>query len=106
MVISAFKQQRDFYDLSHTPYWFHKGPTLSNARFLFDETQYTTWLRNTAIVGVVVVLITLVLAIPAGYERRADYARAGGPGGLRARTAFGEARPERRRRHLPDVPRA
>ncbi|TML84860.1 MAG: ABC transporter permease subunit, partial [Actinobacteria bacterium] len=67
MVITAFKQQRDFYDLSHTPYWFHKGPTLSNARFLFDETQYTTWLRNTAIVGVVVVLITLVLAVPAGY---------------------------------------
>src|SRR5216117_1941900 len=67
MVITAFKQQRDFYDLSHTPYWFHKGPTLGNARFLFDETQYTTWLRNTAIVGVVVVLITLVLAVPAGY---------------------------------------
>jgi multiple sugar transport system permease protein len=67
MVITAFKQQRDFYDLSHSPYWFHKGPTLSNARFLFDETHYTTWLRNTAIVGVVVVLITLVLAVPAGY---------------------------------------
>src|SRR5439155_16780837 len=32
MVITAFKQQRDFYDLRHTPYWFHKGPTLSNAR--------------------------------------------------------------------------
>src|SRR5438128_11821661 len=67
MVITAFKQQRDFYDVSHTPYWFHKGPTLSNARFLFNETQYTTWLRNTAIIGVVVVLITLVLAVPAGY---------------------------------------
>ena len=67
MVITAFKQQRDFYDLSHSPYWFHKGPTLSNARFLFNETQYTTWLRNTAIVGVAVVLITLVLAVPAGY---------------------------------------
>src|SRR5213083_1726569 len=67
MVITAFKQQRDFYDLSHTPYWFHKGPTLDNARFLFDETQYTQWLRNTAIIGIVVVLITLVLAVPAGY---------------------------------------
>src|SRR5216117_2156107 len=67
MVITAFKQQRDFYDLSHTPYWFHKGPTLDNARFLFDQTQYTQWLRNTAIIGVVVVLITLVLAVPAGY---------------------------------------
>ena len=67
MVITAFKQQRDFYDLSHTPYWFHKGPTLSNARFLFDETPYTQWLENTAIIGVLVVLITLLLAVPAGY---------------------------------------
>jgi len=67
MVITAFKHQRDFYDLGHTPYWFHKGPTLANARFLFNETQYTTWLRNTAIIGIVVVLITLVLAVPAGY---------------------------------------
>ncbi|MBA3734994.1 MAG: carbohydrate ABC transporter permease [Actinobacteria bacterium] len=67
MVITAFKQQRDFYDLSHTPYWFHKGPTLANARYLFHETPYTDWLRNTAIIGVVVVLITLVLAVPAGY---------------------------------------
>src|SRR5712691_5187116 len=67
MLITAFKQQRDFYDLAHTPYWFHKGPTLANARFLFNETPYTQWLRNTAIIGVAVVLITLVLAVPAGY---------------------------------------
>src|SRR5437763_4803775 len=67
MVITAFKQQRDFYDLSHTPYWFHQHPTLSNARFLFEHTPYGQWLRNTALVGIVVVLITLVLAVPAGY---------------------------------------
>jgi multiple sugar transport system permease protein len=67
MVITAFKQQRDFYDLAHTPYWFHKHPTLSNARFLFNETPYGHWLRNTALVGVVVVVITLTLALPAGY---------------------------------------
>src|SRR5438552_1575636 len=67
MLITAFKQQRDFYDLSHTPYWFHKGPTLANARFLFDQTPYGHWLRNTVLVGIVVVLITLVLAVPAGY---------------------------------------
>ncbi|HEY8630794.1 MAG TPA: carbohydrate ABC transporter permease [Gaiellaceae bacterium] len=67
MLITAFKQQRDFYDLSHTPYWFHKGPTLANARFLFNETPYTQWLQNTAIIGIAVVLITLLLAVPAGY---------------------------------------
>ena len=74
MVITAFKQQRDFYDLSHSPYWFHKAPTLANARFLFHQTQYTTWLRNTAIIGVA----------------SCDHAPARGPGGLRARAAFGK----------------
>ncbi len=67
MVITAFKQQRDFYDLQHTPYWFHKHPTLDNARFLFNETPYTHWLRNTVLVGLAVVAITLVIAVPAGY---------------------------------------
>ena len=34
---------------------------------LFEETQYLQWLINTALVGVAVVAITLVLAVPAGY---------------------------------------
>ena len=68
MVITAFKNQTEFYDPSITPYWFGKhSPTLDNVRFLFDNTDYTRWLANTAIVGVLVVGITLVLAVPAGY---------------------------------------
>jgi multiple sugar transport system permease protein len=43
------------------------SPTLANYRFLFEETDYLQWLENTVIVGLVVVGITLVLALPAGY---------------------------------------
>jgi multiple sugar transport system permease protein len=43
------------------------SPTLANYRFLFEQTDYRQWLQNTVIVGVVVVGITLVLALPAGY---------------------------------------
>jgi multiple sugar transport system permease protein len=68
MVITAFKDQTEFYDPSVTPYWFGEhSPTLANASFLFHETQYPRWLANTAIVGLCVVGITLVLALPAGY---------------------------------------
>jgi multiple sugar transport system permease protein len=77
MVITAFKNQREFYDTSITPYWFGNGPTLDNARFLFRETDYTTWLANTAIVGLCVVGITLVLAVPAGYALARLAGRAG-----------------------------
>src|SRR4029450_11487401 len=68
MVITAFKNQTEFYDPSVTPYWFgEKSPTWDNASFLFHHTAYPTWLKNTAIVGVCVVAITLGLAGPAGY---------------------------------------
>lgn len=68
MVITAFKDRSEVYDPSVTPYWFGKqSPTWDNASFLFHQTQYPRWLANTAIVGVCVVAITLVLAVPAGY---------------------------------------
>src|SRR5881396_2646207 len=68
MVITAFKNQTEFYDTSVTPYWFGKhSPTWANASFLFHHTEYPTWLANTAIVGACVVAITLLLAVPAGY---------------------------------------
>ena len=67
MVITAFKNGTEFYDSTATPYWFKHGPTWENVRFLFHNTPYTTWLKNTAIIGIAVVGITLVLAVPAGY---------------------------------------
>jgi multiple sugar transport system permease protein len=68
MVITAFKDGTEFYNPEITPYWFGKdSPTWENATLLFEHTEYTTWLKNTAIVGVCVVAITLVLAVPAGY---------------------------------------
>jgi multiple sugar transport system permease protein len=67
MTITAFKQNSDLYDREHNPFIFNEAPTLANLDFLFTETQYARWLGNTAVVGAVVVAITLVIAVPAGY---------------------------------------
>ena len=67
MVITAFKSQSESYDVSKNPYWFHHGPTFANASFLFHNTLYGTWLRNTVLIGLAVVGITLLLSVPAGY---------------------------------------
>jgi multiple sugar transport system permease protein len=40
---------------------------MENLRVLFFETLYVRWLANTALVGVMVVAITLLLAVPAAY---------------------------------------
>ena len=67
MVITTFKQNSDLYDLNNNPFIFNAKPTLDHLRFLFGQTMYLRWLGNTALVGIIVVAITLLLAIPAAY---------------------------------------
>lgn len=66
MVIATFKQNLDLYTVENNPFLFNAKPTLDNLRQLF-ETRFVQWLGNTALVGVVVVVITLFLAVPAAY---------------------------------------
>jgi len=67
MLITTFKRTSDLYNLKHNPFLFYEPPTLEHVHRLFAETLYGEWLLNTALVGVAVVAITLVLAVPAGY---------------------------------------
>ncbi|HKT51967.1 MAG TPA: carbohydrate ABC transporter permease [Candidatus Angelobacter sp.] len=67
MVITTFKQNSDLYDLNNNPFIFNAKPTLEHLKFLFQQTMYVRWLGNTALVGVIVVAITLLLSIPAAY---------------------------------------
>jgi multiple sugar transport system permease protein len=72
MVVTSFKQNADLYvgatNVAHNPFIFNLPPTLDHLRILFGQTLYLTWLRNTLVVGLVVVGITLLLAVPAGYS--------------------------------------
>jgi multiple sugar transport system permease protein len=52
----------------HNPFIFNQAPTLDHLRILLGQTLYPTWLLNTLMVGTVVVGMTLVLAVPAGYS--------------------------------------
>ena len=67
MFITTFKQTADLYTLENNPFKFNLPPTLDHLRLLFGQTKYVVWLENTAIVGAIVVGITLVLALPAAY---------------------------------------
>jgi multiple sugar transport system permease protein len=68
MVITMFKQTQDLLDPSHNPFVYNSPPTLEHLRVLFQDTLFLHWVANTLLVGVAVVLITLVLAVPAGYS--------------------------------------
>lgn len=68
MLMTALRSDADLYDIEQIPFKFNAdSPTVNNFKFLFEQTDYRQWLENTAIVGGAVVLITLVLALPAGY---------------------------------------
>jgi multiple sugar transport system permease protein len=67
MVIAAFKQNIDLYNVESNPFIFNLKPTLDHIKLLFTETRFVRWLGNTALVGTLVVLITLLLSIPAAY---------------------------------------
>jgi multiple sugar transport system permease protein len=77
-LTTMFKRDLDLYNQNSIPYTYNDGAghahwdfwnymTFHHVTFLFKHTEYPTWLVNTAIVGVAVVVITLVLSLPAGY---------------------------------------
>jgi len=72
MVVTTFKQNSDLYvgatNTAHNPFIFNRPPTLEHLRTLFEQTLYLTWVANTLMVGALVVGITLLLAVPAGYS--------------------------------------
>jgi multiple sugar transport system permease protein len=68
MLVTSFKRTGDLYDLANNPLLFNQPPTLEHWKLLFTETLYGRWLGNTALIGVLVVAITLLLAVPAAYS--------------------------------------
>ena len=68
MIITTFKRDGDLYNLESNPFWFNQPPTLDHIKLLFTQTQFVHWIENSLVIGLVVVAITLVTAVPAGYS--------------------------------------
>ncbi len=67
MLITMFKKTTDLYNLKNNPFIFNEAPTLEHLRLLFQETLFLRWVGNTVFAGTIVVIITLLLALPAAY---------------------------------------
>jgi multiple sugar transport system permease protein len=66
-IITMFKTDPDLYNVNNNPFLYNRPPTLAHLRLLFQETPYLTFVRNTVLIGLLVVLITLAFGIPAAY---------------------------------------
>jgi multiple sugar transport system permease protein len=67
MAITAFKQDADLYRMDVAPLWFHLPPTLEHFSRLFTQTYFTAQLVNTLQLAAGVVVVTMAMAVPAGY---------------------------------------
>lgn len=67
MVMATVKDDYDLIDPSVSPFWFHRPLTAGHFQYLFQHTNFLTWVANTAVVAVCVLGITLLLCIPGGY---------------------------------------
>lgn len=67
-AITATKLNADLYNPENNPFAYNEPPTMDHVTFLFTDTSFPTFAWNTFWVGILVVLITLVLGLPAAYS--------------------------------------
>ncbi len=78
MLITAFKRNHDLFNPDNDPFIWNEPPTLDHLRLLLSQTLYTTFLLNTLLVGIAVVVITVALAVPAAFSLARMAGRWGG----------------------------
>lgn len=66
MFLHTFKTDSDLYRRPE-PFIFRDPPTFEHLNTLFFDTTYLYFIRNSIVIGVAVVIITLLLAVPAAY---------------------------------------
>lgn len=65
MLITMFKRGHDLFNPNNNPFFFNEPITLEHLDLLFTQTLYTKFLLNTFLVGISVVVITIIFAVPA-----------------------------------------
>src|SRR5215467_11077451 len=65
MFITSLKTSAEI-SAATNPWWVYQ-PTLANYIALLTSSQYLTFFRNSAIVSVIVVAITMLIAVPAAF---------------------------------------
>jgi multiple sugar transport system permease protein len=67
MVLTAFKSDRELYDLQAVPFWIRDGISLGHFRHLLFKTNFLRWLANSLVVAFVTMLASVAISILAAY---------------------------------------
>jgi len=66
-AFTMLKSNDDLYSVGHVPFFFNSPPTLEHVKVLFTETNFPTFVMNSVEIGVIVVVLTLLVSVPAAY---------------------------------------
>ncbi len=66
MSIVSLKPTNDLFDLKLNPFWIQRL-TLENYVYLFQNTEFPTWVKNTIIISVVSTAVSLFCSVFIGY---------------------------------------
>lgn len=67
MLVTSLKKDSELYDLAQNPFLIRAGITWQHYRFLFEQTAFPLWLRNSTLVAISSTAISLALALLAAY---------------------------------------
>jgi multiple sugar transport system permease protein len=68
MFLTAFKSDRELYDLQAIPFWIRDGVSLGHFHHLFFKTNFWRWLVNSLVVSFVTMTVSVVISILAAYS--------------------------------------
>ena len=68
MFVTSFKRNAELYSLTSIPFWIQSGVITDHYTFLFQRTEFLTWIKNSLIISVLATAVSLLIAILAGYS--------------------------------------
>jgi multiple sugar transport system permease protein len=68
MFVTSFKRNAELYNLKSVPFWIQTGVITDHYAFLFQRTEFLTWMKNSLVISVIAMSVSLVIAIAAGYS--------------------------------------
>jgi multiple sugar transport system permease protein len=68
MFVTSFKRNAELYNLKAIPFWIETGAISDHYTYLFQHTEFLTWMTNSVIISVIATAISLAIAILAGYS--------------------------------------
>jgi len=68
MVVTSLKPNAELYNLKAVPFLVQTGVIADHYTYLFQRTEFLTWMKNSLVISVVATSISLAVSILAGYS--------------------------------------